>query len=56
MESGWKYLDVRTTEEVESLGAPPNAINVPWKNKGPGGMTDNPEFMDKVKALLPDND
>jgi rhodanese-related sulfurtransferase len=49
LEQGWTILDVRTVEEFEA-GHPAGAFNVPVMNRGPAGMTPNPEFVAVVAA------
>lgn len=41
---GYVYVDVRSEPEFEA-GHVPGALNVPLLHQGPGGMSDNPEFL-----------
>ncbi|MEM7448762.1 MAG: rhodanese-like domain-containing protein [Myxococcota bacterium] len=49
LETGWVYLDVRTTPEFEA-GHPQGAYNVPIKLAGADGLTANPDFVATVQA------
>lgn len=48
-EEEYVYLDVRTAEEF-AAGHVPGARNVPIMERGPMGMTPNPEFLAVVEA------
>ena len=41
---GYSYVDVRSIPEFEQ-GHVPGAFNVPLLHAGPGGMSENPEFL-----------
>lgn len=47
-----RLLDVRDPIEARFVGAPPGAINVPFK--WAPDMRPNPEFLQQVGALCPD--
>ncbi|KXZ47574.1 hypothetical protein GPECTOR_34g733 [Gonium pectorale] len=49
---GYKYLDVRTTEEF-AAGHAPSSVNVPVVFLGSGGMSPNPAFLAEVEKLFP---
>ncbi len=51
-EEGYLYLDVRSEPEF-AAGHPSGAHNVPLMHAGPGGMRQNPDFLDVVSALYP---
>jgi rhodanese-related sulfurtransferase len=44
-------LDVRDPLEFSLIGHPPGALNVPWKFAP--NWTPNPEFLDRVRQLVP---
>jgi len=46
-QEGWSYIDVRTEEEF-ALGHAPGAYNVPVALRGPGGMQQNPRFVEAM--------
>jgi rhodanese-related sulfurtransferase len=46
------FVDVRSVPEY-SESHPKGALNVPIMNKGPGGMTPNPEFLQVITAAVP---
>jgi rhodanese-related sulfurtransferase len=48
---GFTYVDVRTTQEYEA-GHPEGAVNVPVMLAGPGGMRQNPEFIEVMNAAF----
>lgn len=45
------YVDVRSEPEFEA-GHVPGALNVPLLHQGPGGMTENPEFLSVMKQAF----
>ncbi|XAR73719.1 Thiosulfate sulfurtransferase [Bertholletia excelsa] len=47
IQSGYRYLDVRTPEEFGS-GHAVGAINIPYMFKSGPGMAKNPKFMEEV--------
>lgn len=51
MSRGVPYVDVRSQSEF-AQGHVPGALNVPWRQDGPGGMVDNPDFVRVMKALF----
>mmetsp|Transcript_6040 Transcript_6040/g.13162 ORF Transcript_6040/g.13162 Transcript_6040/m.13162 type:complete len:158 (+) Transcript_6040:82-555(+) len=51
--NGYKYVDVRTTEEY-SAGHVPGAISVPILLRGGLGMNPNPQFQTDVASNLKD--
>ncbi|WP_437715348.1 rhodanese-like domain-containing protein [Sorangium sp. So ce448] len=51
-EEGYLYLDVRSEPEY-AAGHPSGAHNVPLMHAGAGGMKQNPDFLDVVRALYP---
>jgi rhodanese-related sulfurtransferase len=48
---GYVYVDVRSEPEFEA-GHVPGALNVPLLHQGPGGMTDNPEFLSVMQQAF----
>ncbi|WOL09697.1 rhodanese-like domain-containing protein 17 isoform X2 [Canna indica] len=53
--SGHKYLDVRTAEEFKK-GHPSEALNVPYLFFTPQGREKNPEFMEQVLLICAKDD
>ncbi|WIA37716.1 hypothetical protein OEZ86_014598 [Tetradesmus obliquus] len=54
LESGLRYLDVRTPEEYAD-GHAVGAINIPFMVKGAEGqLVPNPDFLQQVQAAFPD--
>lgn len=52
-EQGYAYLDVRAVPEFDT-GHPPGAYNVPLLTpRAGGGMDENVQFVDDVRAALP---
>jgi rhodanese-related sulfurtransferase len=52
-EQGYAYLDVRAVPEFDT-GHPPGAYNVPlFTPRAGGGMDENAQFVDDVRAALP---
>ncbi|WP_437677476.1 rhodanese-like domain-containing protein [Sorangium sp. So ce131] len=51
-EEGYVYLDVRSEPEY-AAGHPRGAHNVPLLHAAAGGMKQNPDFLDVVRALYP---
>ncbi|HEX6241485.1 MAG TPA: rhodanese-like domain-containing protein [Polyangiales bacterium] len=52
-ERGYVYLDVRAVPEFDT-GHPPGAYNVPLLSpRAGGGMDENAQFLDEVRAALP---
>ncbi|AUX39315.1 rhodanese-like domain-containing protein [Sorangium cellulosum] len=51
-EEGYVYLDVRSEPEY-AAGHPSGAHNVPLLHAAAGGMKQNPDFLDVVRALYP---
>ena len=43
-DEGYVYLDVRSTPEFAE-GHAPGAVNIPLLERGPAGMTPNPDFL-----------
>ena len=55
LKEGAVYVDVRTEQEYEA-GHVPGSLNVPWKQLGPGGMVQNPEFLDVMQKCFGKNE
>ncbi|CAD5171513.1 unnamed protein product [Musa acuminata subsp. malaccensis] len=56
VDSGHKYLDVRTVEEFKK-GHPWNALNVPYVFFTPQGkLLKNPEFLEQVSSICDKDD
>ncbi|MCL7028255.1 hypothetical protein MKW94_025837 [Papaver nudicaule] len=55
VQSGHRYLDVRTSEEF-TAGHPPGAVNVPYLFRTGGGMTKNPNFLEEVLKHFGEDD
>ncbi|URE07574.1 RHOD [Musa troglodytarum] len=55
VDSGHKYLDVRTVEEFKK-GHPWNALNVPYVFFTPQGREKNPEFLEQVSLICDKHD
>ncbi|KAG9442644.1 hypothetical protein H6P81_018498 [Aristolochia fimbriata] len=55
LQSGHRYLDVRTVEEF-NRGHVKDALNVPFLLFTPEGRVKNPEFLDQVASLCSKND
>lgn len=51
MREGYLYVDVRSVPEFDA-GHPEGAYNLPWREPSPGGMRDNPEFLNVARATL----
>jgi rhodanese-related sulfurtransferase len=48
---GYTYIDVRSVPEFEQ-GHVPGALNVPLLHAGPGGMSENPEFLSVMERAF----
>jgi rhodanese-related sulfurtransferase len=51
IENGALYLDVRSEPEF-AAGHVPGAFNVPLLHQGPGGMQENPEFLQVIERAF----
>jgi rhodanese-related sulfurtransferase len=52
LDSGARYLDVRTVEEFEQ-GRLPGALNIPLMFGSLSGLEENPRFLEEVAACIP---
>ena len=52
LDEGYVFVDVRSVPEFEQEH-PAGAFNVPLMNLGPGGMTQNAEFLSVMTACFP---
>ena len=52
MKQGYTYVDVRSSAEFEA-GHPAESVNVPIMQRGPLGMSPNPDFLSVWKAAFP---
>lgn len=50
-QQGWIYLDVRSVDEFQ-VGHPAGAWNIPLLNRGPLGMSPNPDFASVVQRTF----
>ncbi|XP_068640612.1 thiosulfate sulfurtransferase 18-like isoform X2 [Aristolochia californica] len=55
LQSGHRYLDVRTVEEF-NRGHVENSLNVPFMLFTPEGRVKNPQFLDQVSSLCSKDD